>query len=48
MAINLDDWTKELEVELTMLAFDMWRRKNGSKKKALGWLVATKRRPDGA
>jgi hypothetical protein len=24
MAINLNDWTKELEVELTMLAFDMW------------------------
>jgi hypothetical protein len=24
MAADLDDWTKELEVELAMLAFDMW------------------------
>ena len=46
-ATNPDEATKELEAELAPLASDMWERKNGSKKKASGWIEATSRLPAG-
>jgi hypothetical protein len=54
MAINLDDWTKELEVELSMLAFDMWAtqkrleekgfRVDSGNKTPTGWCLTANKR----
>lgn len=54
MVTKLDDWTKELEVELTKLAFDMWatqkrleekgfRVDSGNKTPTGWWLTANNR-----
>jgi hypothetical protein len=54
MATDLDDWTRELEVELAVLAFDMWatqkrleekgfRLDSGNKTPTGWWLKANNR-----